>query len=321
MNTYLLLRDNRESGPYRLEELKSMALRNLDLIWVEGKSRHWDFATEFEELKPFVVARPRSFKKSLSVSEPMTEIRSAVVTTPFESKRTHAIGDPSARMHRSAENTLPLHQPTIQFKEREITGLPDEKFSFRPTNHRSNGLWIMGLMGLLLFSAFIIKNLVDVDTKPTAAAGSSILPLPSLPEEKNPKKAADFSYQNALSKEETPMEETKTGAIKNSLNFKNIKKLVSISNNKYKVDLLGDVNDLQLNIHNGSDQTLDKINILVSFLKPNGQKIRSEEFSVYSVMPGSTKILVVPPVKTGVKVNYKISGVESKTTKVITGDI
>lgn len=50
---YLLLRNNKQSGPYSIEELKSMGLKAYDLVWLEGKSAAWRYPSELEELKAF----------------------------------------------------------------------------------------------------------------------------------------------------------------------------------------------------------------------------------------------------------------------------
>ncbi|MDB5196297.1 MAG: hypothetical protein JWP88_668, partial [Flaviaesturariibacter sp.] len=79
MKTYLLLRDNHETGPHTLEELKALSLGNLDLIWVEGVSQHWDFATEFTELKPFVTSSTQPPKKQVT-------LRQSSGTLPLQSR-------------------------------------------------------------------------------------------------------------------------------------------------------------------------------------------------------------------------------------------
>ncbi len=68
MATYLLLRNNKESGPYTLPELEAKGLKPYDLVWVEGKSAAWRYPSEVEELKrfaPIVEEQPydRFFKK------------------------------------------------------------------------------------------------------------------------------------------------------------------------------------------------------------------------------------------------------------------
>lgn len=70
---YLLLRNNKQSGPYSLEELKSMGLKAYDLVWLEGKSAAWRYPCEVDELKNFappVDEQPfdRFYKKPSAVS-------------------------------------------------------------------------------------------------------------------------------------------------------------------------------------------------------------------------------------------------------------
>ena len=54
MKEYLLLRNNKQSGPYSAEELRSMGLKALDLVWVEKKSSSWRYPSEIRELVPFI---------------------------------------------------------------------------------------------------------------------------------------------------------------------------------------------------------------------------------------------------------------------------
>jgi len=58
MFAYLILRDNKQSGPFSLEELKSFGIRATDLLWIEGRSTGWHFPDEIEELQAFVHVSP-----------------------------------------------------------------------------------------------------------------------------------------------------------------------------------------------------------------------------------------------------------------------
>ncbi len=69
MATYLLLRNNRETGPLSKEQLLALGLKPYDLIWVEGRSAAWRYANEIVELKehaPAVEEQPfdRFYKKN-----------------------------------------------------------------------------------------------------------------------------------------------------------------------------------------------------------------------------------------------------------------
>src|SRR5688500_17415677 len=49
---YLLLRNNKQSGPFTREELLQQGLKKHDLIWVEGRSAGWRNPEEIAELIP-----------------------------------------------------------------------------------------------------------------------------------------------------------------------------------------------------------------------------------------------------------------------------
>lgn len=74
MPTYLLLRDNRQHGPFSLEELISKGLKPYDLVWAEGKSAAWRYPGEIPELSayaPLVEEQPfdRFYKKQEEKNE------------------------------------------------------------------------------------------------------------------------------------------------------------------------------------------------------------------------------------------------------------
>lgn len=50
-NTYILLRNNSESTPLSLEDLKRIGLLPTDLLWVECQSVCWQKPQEIPELR------------------------------------------------------------------------------------------------------------------------------------------------------------------------------------------------------------------------------------------------------------------------------
>jgi hypothetical protein len=56
MALYRLLRSNKESGPYSLNDLLALGLKPYDLVWVEGRSAAWRYPSEVSELKEFAPA-------------------------------------------------------------------------------------------------------------------------------------------------------------------------------------------------------------------------------------------------------------------------
>ena len=80
MSTYLLLRDNKQSGPYSLSEIQTKGFKKYDLVWVEGKSAAWRYPGEITELKPFapiVEEQPfdRFFKKPSELNKETNTLR------------------------------------------------------------------------------------------------------------------------------------------------------------------------------------------------------------------------------------------------------
>jgi hypothetical protein len=99
---YSLLRDNKQSGPYSLDQLKTMGLKAYDLVWVDGKSAAWRYPCEIEELKsfsPVVEEQPfdRFFKKPAASQTASTSVVSSgvVSSSPVqESQVAHTTSSP-----------------------------------------------------------------------------------------------------------------------------------------------------------------------------------------------------------------------------------
>jgi hypothetical protein len=78
MPSYRLLRSNKESGPYTLNDLVALGLKPYDLVWVDGRSAAWRYPSEVAELKeyaPAVEEQPydRFYKKPSETETPVKE--------------------------------------------------------------------------------------------------------------------------------------------------------------------------------------------------------------------------------------------------------
>jgi hypothetical protein len=87
MVTYLLLRDNKQLGPLTLDEVIQLGLKGYDLVWVEGKSAAWRYASEIEELKsfaPIVEEQPfdRFYKRPVAENKNIPKEITPVKTEP-----------------------------------------------------------------------------------------------------------------------------------------------------------------------------------------------------------------------------------------------
>lgn len=67
---YLLLRENHQSGPYSIDELKQQHLRPTDLVWVEGQSHAWRYPSEVEGLGKAPATSPERSVRSGGAARP-----------------------------------------------------------------------------------------------------------------------------------------------------------------------------------------------------------------------------------------------------------
>jgi hypothetical protein len=113
--TYLLLRDNKQSGPYSLEDLKIKGLKAYDLVWAEGKSAAWRYPSEIGELSAFASAveeQPfdRFYKKPAAASGPLAATQPAVAVSPeitLTSNPFYSEDQPSTTRKRTIYVTMP----------------------------------------------------------------------------------------------------------------------------------------------------------------------------------------------------------------------
>jgi len=119
MTSYLLLRNNKEKGPFSLDELIQHGLKPYDLVWVNGKSAAWRYPGEIAELKeysPAVEEQPydRFFKK------PLEEKKQGLV--PVLQKEA-VVQQPAYIPKKSVFVTLPgQQQQRTVIKEQVVTG-------------------------------------------------------------------------------------------------------------------------------------------------------------------------------------------------------
>ncbi|WP_460567897.1 FxLYD domain-containing protein [Flaviaesturariibacter terrae] len=281
MKEYRLLRANTQSGPYTTEALRALPLRPADLVWVEGESERWEPVYERPELKEFVREEPRRRPAPL----PARPRPAAVI------------------------DEVTLAAPAIPVRTRGF-----RPFEFRPAERPApNGLWILALFVCLVGGAGVVKKIIEngnaLAHSPALAMATE--PLPEQSEEHSSGDAdAGFNYQNAL-KTETVLPGEDAARSASNVSLRDLRRDVTLSTNSDKEGVFEGINDLQIRVHNNSGRTLDQVNLEVTFLKADGSLIRRETYSVNALAPGGDKILVVPPVRHGARVKYKLTGVES----------
>src|ERR1700712_3225627 len=113
MSSYLLLRNNKESGPYSMDEVKSMSLKTYDLIWVVGKSAAWRYPGEIPELESFAPSVPEPevdfFRKRQNAESQGSDFSNTKIPDSLNSQRSTVSGQRSVT-NRSVYINLPAEK-------------------------------------------------------------------------------------------------------------------------------------------------------------------------------------------------------------------
>lgn len=288
MSNYLLLRNNQQSGPYSIEQLKSFTISATDLVWIEGKSSGWTYAGEIDDLNELFENRGKN-----------EEIQVAGFTSPALANDAFIKDTSSQRNHSGLENKY--SRPLDEIKEMYVDHLQKKE----KTKKYKLALVASGI-AILLLSGFVLIKWMERPEEVQIKVAGTTTPVPGEPVTNSE------NFQNALSKEFIPYE-----ARPKKTRPKDLKKMVSVEANEYHVRLLGGINDLQLTIQNYSEHLLDKVSIKVDYLKPKGEVVNTEVVTVKNIKPQETKNIDVPPSKRGVKIKYTILNVYSQEYKAL----
>jgi hypothetical protein len=137
MVTYLLLRDNKEQGPMRLEDLLEIGLKPYDLVWLPGKSAAWRYPSEIEELQAYAPAMEeqpfdRFYKK---------ETETPAVPKPVQAqKKTYTTDTVPPPKTKFVAVTMPAGQKKVVPEKTVVTQKPqpayDEYKAYMPANEQ-----------------------------------------------------------------------------------------------------------------------------------------------------------------------------------------
>lgn len=106
-------------------------------------------------------------------------------------------------------------------------------------------------------------------------------------------------------------EEIKPEPVKPKTRPVNFNRLVNVKANNYKQRAFGGVMNLELTVNNDSKYDLDKVIVELQYLKPSEQPIKTERIVFNSVEANGSQTLKIPDYLRGVKVAYRVTGVES----------
>jgi len=128
MDTYLLLRSNKQSGPYSLQQLVSSGLKPYDLVWVEGKSAAWRYPSEVDGLKSYAPATEeqpydRFYKKTEenTVSKPKQQLE----TPKQQQQETYVLQQETYVTPKEEVYVLPEENKTLTTSKKVFVAMPE----------------------------------------------------------------------------------------------------------------------------------------------------------------------------------------------------
>ncbi len=304
MKKYVLLRDNKQFGPYSLEEIKAAELRSSDLVWEENFSTEWQYPNQITELKHYVKEQPADYTCNDTIYSTPAVYNNLPPTTWNDKDIIH---QREAVEIESMPDTGYAH-PFEEVKENyAVYQEPKSLWKKRLPEH--NILNLAAVFIGLIIGTFFLKKIVDGLVETTFNTEQRLSTMPVIaPHDK----IADKDYQNALVTELVrPVIKEKT-RISHSSKLKDIKKQIKLKGTDYKVGFFGGIHGLQLTISNASPHFVNQVEVELNYLKSNGQIVETNTYKVKGMNPGSSQTLSIPPSKRGVKVSYKVLNIYSK---------
>ena len=136
MATYLLLRNNKESGPLSFEEIIKTGLKPYDLIWINGRSAAWRYANEIPEFIPYAPAE--TTETIIPAEQKMDEPAKESVSNPPLQKKPDDFTAKKPSRNESQQEDLKIERqqtnpPTNNSKV--FVSLPEKKFVEKPVTH------------------------------------------------------------------------------------------------------------------------------------------------------------------------------------------
>jgi hypothetical protein len=116
MNKYLLLRDNKQSGPYSVPELIEKGIKAYDLVWLDGKSVAWRYPSEIEELKAYApVVEEQPFDRFYKRPDSVVNATPAIAATVEEITSRPSPYEPKVTVETTVEELPPQKKVYINF--------------------------------------------------------------------------------------------------------------------------------------------------------------------------------------------------------------
>ena len=170
MDHYYILRNNQESGPFSLKEIKATGLFASDLVWQDGESNCWKYPAEFDALKSFIKApepKPPMPAKAKAVLP-----QENVYYAPAPAVATRAPVYAAAEHDWKLEEAEILSPPSFEALQKKQAKRNRRRAWKQPVNFAANhfGLAVM-VLGVMLAAVMVKKAVDSIDfTQPEETA-------------------------------------------------------------------------------------------------------------------------------------------------------
>ena len=380
-NTYILLRNNSESTPLSLEDLKRIGLLPTDLLWVECQSVCWQNPLEIPELKKLLTesTQPAIKPKTDEPWEkyaPYAENETSTDTSNYHSlnkkeetptpskqesstwqaeiKTANSIVTPHTNKYISNNDNLQNEggkDPWVRNRATKDKAEIQELLQKLPLKKIAlyTGLVAAGALVMLLIrgtggheplrtqpvsqqtktatttpveelSSDHSSTVENYDQKNTPVEQTITVPAEEPVISEPPKK--ETTEKNESIKKETISQTTEKpvshpAAVSEIKEVKkesveNIASKLELKLNEYTVAAFGGIRDLKVTLQNNSQYLLDKVSVELHYLNPEGTVVKTETIEFKYVEPGAEATVAVKKSFRGVKLDYKITRIESK---------
>ena len=122
----------------------------------------------------------------------------------------------------------------------------------------------------------------------------------------------DLSQDNARNKSTSAGKKNKTEPNFIETDHKDLHDLVSVQSNNYERGAFGGIRGLELTVSNNSDYLIDEVSVELQIMKPSEQPLRTDIITFKNIGSNKSITVKVPDSQRGIRVDYRITNIESK---------
>lgn len=93
---------------------------------------------------------------------------------------------------------------------------------------------------------------------------------------------------------------------------KTLREMVSVKSNSYLRGAFGGIRGLELTVYNNSGYLLDEVSVELQIMKPSEQPLRTDIITFRNIAANGAVTVRVPDSQRGIRVDYRITNIESK---------